>query len=166
MSKCKNIKGHEHYVIYDDGRILNTKFNKFLNPYKDTVGYYSVVLCKNGKRSYCRLHRLLAEYFIENPENKPQVNHKDADRLNYSISNLEWCTSKENVNHAMDNNLMHPKAPSPESNYKKILRSDGIVYKSLTEAASLNKTHLSSISKCLSGLRKTHHGFQWTYVTM
>jgi len=72
-------------------------------------GYYTVCLCKgNIKKSY-KVNRLIAITFIPNPENKPQVNHKDGNRLNDDVSNLEWATAKENNQHALDNGLKFNK---------------------------------------------------------
>lgn len=66
----------------------------------DICGYYRVGLYKNGKHTHKRVNRLVAEAFIPNPENKPIVNHIDYDRKNDDVSNLEWCTQKENVIHS------------------------------------------------------------------
>ncbi len=69
------------------------------------MGYPCVNLAKNNKHYVARIHRLIAETFINNPESKPQVNHKDGNKLNYSISNLEWVTRSENVRHAFQSGL-------------------------------------------------------------
>ena len=97
----KNIKeeNFEHYLIYDDGRVYNTKTNKFLSGDKNSCGYSRVMLYGNNiKRRFFR-HRLVAEYFIPNPENKLFVNHKDGNKHNNSVHNLEWCTQSENEKH-------------------------------------------------------------------
>jgi len=65
-------------------------------------GYAHVVLCKNGKCKQKLLHRLIAQSFIPNPENKPNINHIDGNGLNNNLDNLEWCTQKENIKHASD----------------------------------------------------------------
>ena len=71
--------------------------------YKTTYGYLVVKLCKNNIRSNKKIHRLVAQAFIPNPENKPQVNHIDEDKTNNMVSNLEWMTAKENTNHGTRN---------------------------------------------------------------
>jgi hypothetical protein len=69
----------------------------------------SVKLKKDGKWYYRRVHRLVAEAFIPNPENLPQVNHKNGDKTDCSVFNLEWCTNKDNTQHGYDNELYHSK---------------------------------------------------------
>tara|TARA_R110000868_G_scaffold294_3_gene2413 strand:- start:1418 stop:1882 length:465 start_codon:yes stop_codon:yes gene_type:complete len=90
-----SIGGFENYKIYEDGKIIN-KFGKELKPYKNPDGYYQFILCKNGKRKCCRLNRLLALSFINNPENLPEVDHIDRNRSNNDLSNLQWVTKLEN----------------------------------------------------------------------
>lgn len=74
-----------------------------LNPY----GYFTVVLRKTGNHYTRFIHRMVAQAFIENPENLPQVNHKDGVKINNDIENLEWCTQQANIAHAWDTGLMH-----------------------------------------------------------
>lgn len=101
----KPIKGWEGlYEIYSDGRVYSLVSNKFLKPRLSMDGYERVALCDKGKRYEYRIHRLVAEAFIENPENKPQINHKDFNKRNNFINNLEWCTNLENVHYSMYNN--------------------------------------------------------------
>jgi len=108
MEKFRKIKGYENYLISDRGRVFNFKFKKFLKPGKDGRGYLLVVLCKNGVRKTLKVHRLVANTFIPNPENKPTVNHIDSDRTNNFVSNIEWATYSENNKHAYDNGLQKP----------------------------------------------------------
>ena len=72
----------------------------------DNKGYKSCCLFKDGKRKYMSVHRLVAFNFIDNPENKPCVNHIDGNKLNNNFENLEWCTYQENTQHAFKNGLI------------------------------------------------------------
>ena len=72
---------------------------KILKTYIDKYGYAYVVLCKNNKTHLATIHRLVAEAFIPNYNNLPQINHKDENKLNNNINNLEWCTCKYNINY-------------------------------------------------------------------
>ena len=71
---------------------------KVLSPTKDRYGYLTVTLNCNGKSKTIKIHRLVAQAFLPNPDNLPQVNHKDEDKTNNNVTNLEWCTAKYNVN--------------------------------------------------------------------
>ena len=106
------------YMVSNLGRIKSLvgynghqyiKREKILNPYKQegSKNYYRAVvkLNKNGKGKDFKVHRLVAEAFIPNPENKEEVNHLDGNPLNNIVSNLEWCTHQENITHSMDTGL-------------------------------------------------------------
>lgn len=102
----KDIKGYEgHYKISNLGRFYNLLTNYKSKGAIDNTGYRRVHL--NNKS--CLLHRLVAEAFIPNPQNKSQVNHIDGNKLNNNVDNLEWCTPKENMVHASKNKLLQQK---------------------------------------------------------
>lgn len=91
-------------VIYDDGRIFAVKSNRFLSPYDNGLGYLAVkVKNEDGSRSQKYVHRLVAMAYLD--EWKQDVNHKDGNKKNNSVSNLEWMTRSENLKHAFDNGL-------------------------------------------------------------
>lgn len=98
----------EIYDVSNYGRVRSKHNNKYgiihkykiLKPQLNGPGYPCVILHKNKQIKMIRIHRLVAEYFIPNPKNKPEVNHKDADKTNNYYKNLEWVTGKENVAHA------------------------------------------------------------------
>ena len=99
----KPIKGWEDlYTISSDGKVFSIRSGKYLKPRLSMDGYERVALCrgKQYRREY-RVHRLVAEAFIDNPDNLPQVNHKDFNRSNNYIENLEWCTNKENAQYSI-----------------------------------------------------------------
>ena len=96
-----DIEGYEgRYLVSNFGRVKSLITNKILNQYKDRYGYLRVILSLNGKQKIYLVHRLVAKAFIPNPENKLEVNHKDGNKENNHVDNLEWVTSKENVKHA------------------------------------------------------------------
>ncbi|WAX14850.1 DNA endonuclease [Enterococcus phage EF36P1] len=100
----KDVAGYEGlYQVSNLGRVKRATTGKVLKGYKNTTEYLGVNLCKNGKHKTHKIHRLVAQAFIPNPENKPQVNHIDEDKTNNMASNLEWMTAKENSNHGTRN---------------------------------------------------------------
>lgn len=108
MEELKQIKDFDRYLIDINGVIYDTKYNnRTICQWIDNVGYYQCNLYKDGKRYFKRVHKLTAETFIENPNNLPQVNHIDGNKLNNNINNLEWITNSENTKHGYDNNLYH-----------------------------------------------------------
>ena len=104
MEKWKEIKDYEGlYWISDQGQVKN-RHGRILIP-EIRNGYYSVDLCKDGKRKKHRVHRLAAEAFIPNPDDLPMINHKDEDKLNNCVSNLEWCTAEYNTHYSIHEDL-------------------------------------------------------------
>ena len=96
----KPIIGYENlYKINNYGEVLSLRSNKILKPNNNGIGYFIIQLCKNGKRKNYLIHRLVAEHFLDNPNNLPEVNHKDEDKSNNFVNNLEWCKHKYNMNY-------------------------------------------------------------------
>ena len=113
----------DDYIITKDGNIINKKRGNILKPQPNGKGYLRVWI---GKKLYF-VHRLVAEAFIPNPENKPQVNHKDGDKLNNCVHNLEWVTNKDNRTHALKNNL---HLCGEKCSYSKLTEEDVIFIRS------------------------------------
>ena len=96
----------DNYIISDEGIIKNIVTDRIINPWLNNNGYRYVTLNLEGTRKNYRVHRLVAEKFIPNPNNLPQVNHKDGNKQNNKIDNLEWCDSSYNVQHAIKQGLI------------------------------------------------------------
>ena len=90
------IKGFENYLIYEDGLVYNQKYDRFLKHYESGKGYLQVGLHKDGKRQQMKIHRLVGNAYIENPDNKPCIDHIDRNPQNNNIENLRWVTTSEN----------------------------------------------------------------------
>lgn len=95
----KPIPGFNGYFVNEYGEVYSEKSHKLLKPYISHSGYAQYGLMKDGAQRTCRASRLVAAAFIPNPNNYPQVNHKDENKLNNNVDNLEWCTAKYNSNY-------------------------------------------------------------------
>jgi len=107
METYKKVPTFTDYSISDHGRIYNRITGNYRNPSINKDGYYTISIRKGGKKRTILIHRIVAKAFVENPHNKPCVNHKDGNKLNNHASNLEWCTIAENNRHAHKNGLMN-----------------------------------------------------------
>lgn len=95
-----------NYEVSNQGRVRNISTKKVLKEQLHGQKYYRVNLFKDGKIHHYKIHRLVALAFIHNPDNKPEVNHKDGNKLNNDVNNLEWVTGEENVEHALQTGLI------------------------------------------------------------
>ena len=96
------IQDYPNYMIYEDGRVYNKNSNRFLKPSTNNRGYLTVCLSNNGKHKMMSIHRLIALYYIPNPENKSYVDHIDRNKQNNNIENLRWVTTRENSSNRTD----------------------------------------------------------------
>ena len=130
-------------------------------------GYKTVLLSKNAKRKWHFVHRLMAEAFIPNPDNLLFVNHKDEDKLNNSLDNLEWCTAKYNSNYGTRNKRLSKTKINNVYNMKTVQCVEtGKVYHSTREASRQTGIPNTNISGCCRGDYgyKTAGGFHWKYI--
>ena len=141
---------------------------KILKLRSDRKGYLRVDLCKEGKRKTYTVHRLVAQAFIPNLENKLEVNHKDEDKTNNKVENLEWVTRKENINHGTRNERMAKSLQNHKQTSKPIyginIKTNERIEFPSTMEAQRNGFDASNIVKCLKGRLKTHKGYKWYYV--
>lgn len=142
------------YKISDCGRILNLRTNKIMTkPSLDQRGYPQQPLTNKGCKKSRRIHILVGHVFVENPDNLPELNHKDGNKFNPHYSNLEWNTSKQNKKHSIENGLWKKHELSP-SNKKVIDTKSGVIYNSLFEAATKNGMKPYLLGNRLRGVTK------------
>ena len=132
MRVLTKIKDFPDYCVSTDGEVFSIKGEGYrrLKQYPKTHGYLYVALFRNGKRYYRRVHRLVAEAFIPNPDNLPEVNHKDEDKTNNLASNLEWCTAHDNKVHGSRRARVARKVSDPSISRKNNTSGRKGVYKS------------------------------------
>ena len=147
----KDIKGYEGlYGITSCGKVWSYKRKKFLTPRANRYGYLYVDLSKNGKAKSYVIHRLLAEAYIPNPDNLPQVDHIDNDKTHNYVNNLQWITHRDN---------------NRKSHNKPILQYDldGNFIREWECASDVGKEVKSNICHCLKGKLPSAYGFVWKY---
>lgn len=172
----KDIEGYEGmYQVSSEGRIKSVERDiickngakkhmkeRILKGGLDRYGYPHVGLCDGNKRKIFLVHRLVAEAFITNPDNKPQVNHKDEVKTNNCVDNLEWMTNKENANYGTRTERSAKTQSKSVAQYSK----DGKLIKiwaSIKEAGSQLGLSRGNISLAALGVYKTSGGFAWRF---
>lgn len=157
----RDIVGYEDiYTIDIFGNVIRKKDGKEVPQQKNKFGYMNVSLYKDGKQRQYKVHRLIAQAFILNPQNKEQVNHIDGDKTHNVVWNLEWVTSKENNVHASDIGLIR-------ISQKVMIVETGEVFNSLGSCARKISGNTGDISRCLhSRGTKTHKGYHFERVVM
>lgn len=165
--KMINFKG---YTVFENGDILSLKGKK-MRPGKDGRGYHFIFIHSGGERKVKKIHRIVAECFLPNPENKPQVNHIDGNKNNNSIENLEWVTQSENMKHAFrsglcENTLTAAKQKGKRSGLSSIAKAiqatrkpvintiTGKVYSSVKDAANNMGYKYDTLRHQLNGVNK------------
>ena len=186
----KDVIGFESgYSISSNGYIISKRTNSKLFSRKQNSGYLLAHLCNNGARKAVTIHRIVALHFIDNPLNKPFVNHKDGNKLNCAVDNLEWATGSENMRHAFDTGLMPPKSQanieriralgkkygrgSKELMAKNIkerkpviqLDMQGNFVKEWESMKSAKRAGFHNIAQVLRGEYKQSGGFKWVLVS-
>lgn len=166
----KDIKGYKGlYQVSSLGKVKslprNTAHERIMKQRKDKGGYLFLSLTKDGIPKTFKVHRLVAENFILNPYNLPEVNHKkEFEKYNNMVKNLEWCTRKYNANYGTASNRVHKKQMKKVYQYDmsgNLLKQ----FQSLIEACN-EKYDFSCIAKCCRGVYKSSYGFIWSYIEL
>lgn len=168
----KSIKGFEQsYDISDTGLVRSKVNNKgklrylIKKTHVNNNGYEVVPLSHKGKRKLLAVHRIVALAFIPNPENYPQINHKNENKLDNTVANLEWCTSKYNCQYGSRTERMRMKRREDKRsfNVEQIDKEGNVVntFFSMKEAQRITGIRESGISKCVNGIILSSGGFYW-----
>ena len=181
-----NGEPYENYQVSNFGRLINLNFRgtgkvELMKPSKNSRGYLQVHLSKNGKRKMFKVHRLVAETFLSNPDNLPQVNHRiegdegktinmvffnEDGSINKEKSTIEWCTNEYNHNYGTINQRIS-KAKINGKTSKPVLQItlDGEFIREWTSTAECGRNGFNHqlVSACCNGKRKSHKGFKWCY---
>lgn len=166
MEQWKEIAATDgRYFVSNLGNVKGPK--GLLKPYKRPSGYLSVAWRVMGapRNSQCArlVHRLVAQAFIPNHNNLPEINHIDGDKTNNCIDNLEWCTHKENMKHF--SKQLYIKGSRGGLHHIAVrCRETALVYPSIASAAKLCKVQPIQITSCLKGKAQTAGGYHWEYV--
>ena len=157
------ICGFSDYGVNRNGEVFSFKNNMLMKQSDSVKGYKQVCFTVNGRKITKRVHRLVAETFLDNPENKREVNHKDGNKENNSLENLEWITSSDNQKHRHTigiNKTSNREIGAFDKDGKQIYK-----FNSITEAfKALNKPSRVNIDSALQGKQKTAYGYVWKYL--
>lgn len=164
--KTKEIQGFEKYLITENGTVINSQTNKVLKPCNNGNGYLYVSL---GRKNHRYIHRLVAEAFIPNPDNLPQIDHIDTDKTNNNVSNLRWVTRKQNINNPITLARIQNTPSGSSSKLAKqvigcsVTNNSIIKFGSIAEAATYVGCKSSSISNCIAKRTKSVKGYRWEF---
>ena len=162
VSNFGRVKSLSRTVEYYNGRHYYE--SKILKPTVGNHGYYNVSLCKDKKWKHHLVHRLVAEAFLPNPNGYKQVNHKDENKLNNHVDNLEWCTQQYNLAYGTGKKRMI------EKHYHILLQYslDGVFVKQWNSAREAERSFGNGkghISRCCNGKEKQAYGYIWKYAS-
>jgi hypothetical protein len=167
MSEWRDVPGYEGlYIISDDGTLISYA-RGLTHPTLDKDGYYHTALCKGGQMKYLRIHRLVAQAFIPNPENKPTVNHINEIKTDNRVENLEWATVAEQNAHGTRTAraALHHRGGAPKKPVLMYDKSNVFIrrYDAIRTAAVALNISKHNISLCCKGRAKSAGGYIWRY---
>lgn len=159
----RQIRGFPDHFISNTGLVFSKISNRVLKSKIDRYGYEAISLSRLGKTKHFTIHRLVAKAFIPNPDNLPTVNHKDENKLNNNVYNLEWSTVKDNDNFGTRNiRMANSKKKSPIAQYDmtgKIVT----IYPGIKDAQIITGINRNCIREVCKGTRKSAGGYKWSY---
>ncbi len=162
MEEWRDVKGFESlYKVSNMGQVMN-KHGDIMHQANNGVGYLQVQLSKDGKSKHFYVHRIVANAFIENPENKPQINHKDGNKQNNNVDNLEWCTNRENSIHACTRSPRRKKG---------VVQLDAKTFQEIKKFQTIQQAERQTgirherISGACRETKHTAGGYLWRYAT-
>lgn len=163
MEIWKDIQGYEGlYQVSNEGNVKSLKKGIILKVANVNNGYLAVQLWKNGIPKMRLIHRLVAKAFIPNPDNLPQVNHKNEDKALNIVENLEWCSAKYNANFGTAISRRVDKQSKQVEQFDAVTGELIRRWESTNECGRNGYTQ-SSVSQCCRGLRKQHKGYIWRF---
>ena len=168
MEEWRDIKGFEgRYQVSNTGKVKSLNYRRtgkegILKAGKNDCGYLFVELCKDGKGKPCRINRLVAMAFIPNPDNLPEVNHKNEDKTDNRVENLEWCSRLYNIHYGTGRKRLVEKLNKPVFSVDK---ESGLImfWESAKEAERCTGINNSNIIACCKGKVKSAGGHIWFY---
>lgn len=171
----KDVVGYEGlYQVSNLGRVKSLNYNrtgkeKIMKPISHKYGYLKVNLRKNNSEKKFLIHRLVAQAFLPNPNNLPQVNHKDENPSNNIVTNLEYCDAKYNSNYGTRNEKLSINLTNRKDLSKVVLQIDKNtnviinIFPSIREAERQTGCSNKNIQRCCKGKSKSAYGYKWSY---
>lgn len=171
--KSLDFLGYPNYSVTDDGKVFSLNYGgscekKELKKHNKKNGYFDVTLFNENGRKCWLVHRLVALAFLHNPDNLPEVNHKDENKQNNNVSNIEWCSKSYNINYGTRNYRSSTKQLNRKDLSKPVkqFKKDGVFlkeYPSMKEAARQTGFYKNGILQCCKGKLKSAYGYIWRY---
>ena len=164
VSNTGKIRSVTRTIIYKNGAVHNFIGKELKQDIEKNQGYYRICLNKNGIKKTFKVHRLVALAFIPNPDNLPFVNHKDENKLNNNVDNLEWCTAEYNINYGT-----RTERQSLSTTNHQVVMCDKDTHEPIKEffnsrvAAEYFNGNTSNILKVISGRGNSAYGYWWKY---